>query len=70
MVGLPGQTLRDIAADVVFYRETGADMIGARLVLPEPPAGAPMGPWPCAAGPGGPGGAGQGTGRLQRPLRL
>ncbi len=28
MVGLPGQTLRDIAGDIIFFREIGADMIG------------------------------------------
>lgn len=28
MVGLPGQTLRDLAGDVMFFRDLGADMIG------------------------------------------
>ncbi|EFJ50489.1 iron hydrogenase assembly protein [Volvox carteri f. nagariensis] len=28
MVGLPGQTLRDLAGDVVFFKEERADMIG------------------------------------------
>lgn len=28
MVGLPGQTLRDLAGDVLFFRDLGADMIG------------------------------------------
>ena len=28
MVGLPGQTLRDLAGDVIFFRDLGADMIG------------------------------------------
>ena len=29
MVGLPGQTLRDLAGDILFFRSLGADMIGA-----------------------------------------
>jgi len=28
MVGLPGQTLRDLAGDIVFFKEIGANMIG------------------------------------------
>jgi hypothetical protein len=28
MVGLPGQTLRDLAGDIMFFRDLGADMIG------------------------------------------
>jgi hypothetical protein len=28
MVGLPGQTLRDLAGDILFFRDLGADMIG------------------------------------------
>ncbi|GAB4823876.1 hypothetical protein N2152v2_010922 [Parachlorella kessleri] len=28
MVGLPGQTLRDLAGDIMFFRGIGADMIG------------------------------------------
>ena len=32
MIGLPGQTLDDLAADIVFFGEMGADMVG-------------MGPW-------------------------
>ena len=28
MVGLPGQTLRDLAGDLLFFRDLGADMIG------------------------------------------
>ena len=39
MVGLPGQTLRDLAGDVLFFRDLGADMIG--MVRER------MGPSPC-----------------------
>ncbi len=28
MVGLPGQTLHDLAGDVMFFRDVKADMIG------------------------------------------
>jgi len=28
MIGLPGQTIEDIAKDILFYKEFGADMIG------------------------------------------
>ena len=28
MVGLPGQTLRDLAGDIVFFRDIKANMIG------------------------------------------
>lgn len=28
MVGLPGQTLRDLAGDILFFKEIGANMIG------------------------------------------
>lgn len=28
MIGLPGQTLRDLAADLTFFREQEFDMIG------------------------------------------
>lgn len=28
MVGLPGQSLRDLAGDIMFFRDLGADMIG------------------------------------------
>lgn len=28
MVGLPGQSLRHLAGDLLFFRDLGADMIG------------------------------------------
>ena len=28
MVGLPGQTLKDLAGDILFFKEIGANMIG------------------------------------------
>lgn len=31
MVGLPGQTLRDLAGDVVFFKKEKADMIGENM---------------------------------------
>lgn len=31
MVGLPGQTLHDLAGDVMFFRDIKADMIGEPL---------------------------------------
>lgn len=40
MVGLPGQTLADVAGDVVFFREIGADMIGMGPYITE--AGTPV----------------------------
>lgn len=36
MVGLPGQTLEDLAADLVFFKEIGADMIGIGPYITEP----------------------------------
>eukprot|EP00887_Chlorella_sp_A99_P004653 scaffold4.g4653.t1 len=36
MVGLPGQTLRDLAGDIVFFRQFGADMIGMGPYITEP----------------------------------
>lgn len=36
MVGLPGQSLRDLASDIVFFREIGADMIGMGPYINEP----------------------------------
>jgi hypothetical protein len=40
MVGLPGQTLRDLAGDVMFFRDLGADMIGMGPYITE--AGTPV----------------------------
>lgn len=34
MIGLPGQTLEDLAADVVFFREIDADMFGMGPFIP------------------------------------
>ena len=36
MVGLPGQTLDDLASDLVFFKEIGADMIGIGPYITEP----------------------------------
>lgn len=40
MVGLPGQTLRDLAGDLHFFRGLGADMIGMGPFITE--AGTPV----------------------------
>ena len=36
MVGLPGQSLRDLASDILFFRDIGADMIGMGPYITEP----------------------------------
>jgi len=36
MVGLPGQTLRDLANDLIFFKDVDADMIGMGPYIPEP----------------------------------
>ncbi|KAG2501618.1 hypothetical protein HYH03_000123 [Edaphochlamys debaryana] len=36
MVGLPGQTLRDLARDVLFFKEVKADMIGMGPFITQP----------------------------------
>eukprot|EP00873_Tetraselmis_striata_P015975 jgi/Tetstr1/436239/TSEL_025083.t1 len=36
MIGLPGQTMSDLASDLCFFREIGADMIGMGPYIPEP----------------------------------
>ena len=36
MVGLPGQTLEDLARDIVFFRDIDADMIGMGPYIPHP----------------------------------
>ena len=41
MIGLPGQTVEDLARDVVFYGEEGLDMVGMGPYVPAP--GTPMG---------------------------
>lgn len=33
MVGLPGQTLRDLAGDILFFKEMGTNMIGKQRRL-------------------------------------
>ncbi|KAL4444885.1 hypothetical protein ABPG77_003935 [Micractinium sp. CCAP 211/92] len=40
MVGLPGQSLRDLAGDIMFFRDLGADMIGMGPYITE--AGTPV----------------------------
>ena len=36
LVGLPGQTLRSIAKDILFFKKLGADMIGLGPFIPNP----------------------------------
>ena len=36
MMGLPGQTLEDLARDIVFFRDIDADMIGMGPYIPHP----------------------------------
>lgn len=36
MVGLPGQTLRDLAGDIRFFKELNANMIGMGPYITEP----------------------------------
>jgi biotin synthase len=36
MVGLPGQTLDDMASDIIFIREIDADMVGIGPFIPHP----------------------------------
>jgi len=36
MAGLPGQTLEDLARDIVFFRDIDADMIGMGPYIPHP----------------------------------
>ena len=36
MAGLPGQTLEDLARDIVFFRDLDADMIGMGPYIPHP----------------------------------
>ena len=36
MVGLPGQTLDDLATDIIFVRDIGADMVGIGPFIPHP----------------------------------
>ncbi|MHB0913447.1 MAG: [FeFe] hydrogenase H-cluster radical SAM maturase HydE [Armatimonadota bacterium] len=36
MVGLPGQTVDDMASDILFVREIGADMVGIGPFIPHP----------------------------------
>ena len=36
MIGLPGQTVRHLARDIIFFREINADMIGMGPYIPHP----------------------------------
>lgn len=45
MIGLPGQTLDDLAADIEFFRELDVDMIGMGPFIPHKDT--PMGSLPC-----------------------
>ena len=41
MIGLPGQTIEDLARDIVFYGEEGLDMVGMGPYVPHPQAALP-----------------------------
>ena len=41
MIGIPGQTVEDLARDIVFYGEEGLDMVGMGPYIPAP--GTPLG---------------------------
>ena len=45
MIGLPGQTLEDLADDILFFSTLDIDMIGMGPFIPHP--GTPMGDLPC-----------------------
>ena len=45
MIGIPGQTVEDLARDIVFYGEEGLDMVGMGPYVPAP--GTPMGDLDC-----------------------
>ena len=45
MIGLPGQTLEDLADDILFFDTLDIDMIGMGPFIPHP--GTPMGDLPC-----------------------
>ena len=45
MIGLPGQTVEDLARDIVFYGEEGLDMVGMGPYIPAP--GTPLGVIDC-----------------------
>ena len=45
MIGLPGQTVEDLARDIVFYGDEGLDMVGMGPYVPAP--GTPMGDRDC-----------------------
>ena len=42
MIGLPGQTIDDLARDIVFYGEEGLDMVGMGPYVPHPHASLPV----------------------------
>ena len=48
MIGLPGQTLGDLARDIVFFGEIGADMVGMGPWVPHPQT--PLGAEPFGCG--------------------
>lgn len=61
MVGLPGQKLADLAADLAFFKEIEADMIGIGPYITEP--GTPVAAkWEEEFGGGGAEGSGSGSG--------
>ena len=41
MIGIPGQTVEDLARDIVFYGEEGLDMVGMGPYVPHPQAALP-----------------------------
>jgi biotin synthase len=49
MIGLPGQTLEDLADDILFFSERDIDMIGMGPFIPHP--GTPLGDEPVASVP-------------------
>ncbi|MDE2183741.1 MAG: [FeFe] hydrogenase H-cluster radical SAM maturase HydE [Alphaproteobacteria bacterium] len=46
MVGLPGQSIQDLADDILFFRDHDVDMIGMGPYIPHPDT--PLGREPCA----------------------
>ena len=42
MIGLPGQTIDDLARDIVFYGDEGLDMVGMGPYVPHPQASLPV----------------------------
>ena len=45
MIGIPGQTIKDLARDIIFFGDEGLDMVGMGPYVPAP--GTPMGNLDC-----------------------